>query len=47
MSKHGVSRRYFAEADVKDFKSGALKIATNITRKVYCDGKMQSTFALS
>ena len=32
MNKHGVSRRWFSEADVKDFKSGALRKITNITR---------------
>ena len=31
MNKHGVSR-WFNEADVKDFKSGALRTTTNITR---------------
>ena len=25
MNKHGVSRKWFTEADVKDFKSGALR----------------------
>ena len=32
MNNHGVSRRCFTEADVKDFKSGALRATTNITR---------------
>ena len=31
MNKHVVSRRWFTEADVKDFKSGALRTTTNIT----------------
>ena len=32
MIQHGVSRRLFTEADVKRFKSGALRTITNITR---------------
>ena len=32
MNKHGVSRKWFTEADVQDFKSGALRTTTNITR---------------
>ena len=32
VSKHGVSRRWFTEADVKHFKSGTLRTITNITR---------------
>ena len=32
VNKHGVSRRWFTEADVKDFKSGALRTIPNITR---------------
>ena len=32
MNKHGVSRKWFTEADVKDFKNGALRTTTNITR---------------
>ena len=32
VNKHRVSRRCFTEADVKDFKSGALQTTTNITR---------------
>ena len=32
MNKHGVSRRWFSEADIKDFKSSALKATINITR---------------
>ena len=32
MSKHGASRRCFIEADVKDFKSVALRTTTNVTR---------------
>ena len=31
VNKHGIPR-WFAEADVKDFKSGALRTITNITR---------------
>ena len=34
MNKHGVSRRWFTEAHVKHFKSGALGTITNITRSV-------------
>ena len=34
MNKHGVSRRCFTEADVKDFKSGALRTITNITKSI-------------
>ena len=30
MNKHGVGRRWFTEADSEDFKSGALRITTNI-----------------
>ena len=32
VNKCGVSRRWFSEIDVKDFKSGALRTATNTTR---------------
>ena len=32
MNKRGVSRRWFTEADVKDFKSGALRTAADVTR---------------
>ena len=32
MNKHGVSRRWFTEADVKHFKNGILQ--TNITRSM-------------
>ena len=32
MTKHGVSKRWFTEADVKDFKSGALRTTTDMTR---------------
>ena len=31
-NKHGVSKRWFTEADVKHFKSGALRTITIITR---------------
>ena len=31
MNKRGVSRRWFTEADVKDFKNTALRIVKNIT----------------
>ena len=33
MNEHGVSREWFTEADVKDFKSGALRTITEITKK--------------
>ena len=33
MNEHGVSRAWFTEADVKDFKSGALRTITEITKK--------------
>ena len=32
VNKLGVSRRWFTEADVKDFKSGTLRAIKNITR---------------
>ena len=32
VNKHGVSRRCSTEADVKDFKNGVFRTATNITR---------------
>ena len=32
VNKHGVSRRWFTEANVKHFKSGAFKTISNITR---------------
>ena len=32
MNKHAVSRRWFTEADVNNFKSGALRTTTNITK---------------
>ena len=32
VNKQEVSRRCFTEADVKDFKTGALRTTTNITR---------------
>ena len=35
MNKHGVSRRSFTEANIKHFKSGALRTITNITRSIY------------
>ena len=35
VNKHGVSKRFFTEDDVKDFKIGALRITTNITRTVF------------
>ena len=31
LNKHGVSRRWFTEAYLKDFESGALRPITNIT----------------
>ena len=31
MNKHGVSRKWFTEVDVKDFKSGALRTTTEIS----------------
>ena len=34
MNKRGVSRRWFTEADVKDFKNTALRIVKNITRSM-------------
>ena len=34
MNKHAVSRRWFTEANVKHFKSGALRTITNITRNM-------------
>ena len=34
MNKCGVSRRWFTEADVKDFKNTALRIVKNITRSM-------------
>ena len=39
VNKHGVSRRQFTEADVKHFKSGALRTITNITTSSY--GKLK------
>ena len=32
MTKHGVYRRWFTEADLKDFKSGSLRTITTIIR---------------
>ena len=32
VNKHGVSTRWSSEADVKDFKNGALRTIPNITR---------------
>ena len=32
MNKHGVSRRWFTETDVKYFKSGELRTITNKAR---------------
>ena len=34
VNKHGVSRRWFTEADVKHFKTGALRAIINITRSM-------------
>ena len=34
MNKHGVSRGWITEADVKHFKSGALRTITNITKSM-------------
>ena len=42
MNKHGVSLRWFTEADVKDFKSGALRTITNITRSTENSKKKSS-----
>ena len=33
MNKHGASRRWFTEADVKHLKSGALRTITSINHK--------------
>ena len=33
LNKHGVSRRWFTENDVKHLRSGALRIITNIAEK--------------
>ena len=35
VNKHGVSGRWFTEADVRNFKSGALRTTTNITRTMF------------
>ena len=35
VNKHGVSGRWFTEADVRNFKSGALRTTTNITRAMF------------
>ena len=32
MNKHRVSRKWFTETDVKDFRSGALRTTTEITK---------------
>ena len=32
VNKHGVSKRWFTEVDVKDFQSDALRAITNIIR---------------
>ena len=34
MNKHGVSRRWFTEVDVKHFKSGTLRTIRNIIRSM-------------
>ena len=34
MNKHGVSSRWFTEAEVKYFKSGALRTVTNKARSM-------------
>ena len=34
VNEQGVSRRCFTDADVKDFKSGALRIIRNIIRNM-------------
>ena len=34
MNKHRVSRKWFTEADVKHFRSGALRTITDITRSM-------------
>ena len=34
MNKHGVSRGWLTEADVKHFKSRALRTVTNISRSM-------------
>ena len=43
MNKHGVSIRWFTEADVKQFTSGALRTITNITRSMVNWKKMISS----
>ena len=35
MNKHGVSKRWFTETDVKHLKSRALRTITNIAEKEY------------
>ena len=39
MNKHGISRKLFTEANVKHFKSGALRTMTDITRSMVNWGK--------
>ena len=45
-NKHEVSRRWFIETDVKDFKSGALRTTTNITRTWFELSVMRSRNAI-
>ena len=35
MNKHGISRRWFTDTDIKYLKSGALRTITNIGNKKY------------
>ena len=44
VNKHGVSRRQFTEADVKHFKSAALRTITNITTSSYGKLKKKNSF---
>ena len=46
VNKHGVSRRWFTETDIKDVKSGALETA-NITRTGFKLSILQSQIVIS
>ena len=46
MRKHGVSRKWFTETNVKHFKTGALRAITNIAEEYILHGKVKKRIPL-
>ena len=42
MNKHGVSRRWFTEADIRHFKNGALKLDSHLPKKIVFSASMKA-----